>query len=254
MLMIVSSTTAADPTDVNLPRHDPRLPLSMLLTFAASIVVFGMHYLGHRFTTDAWAYEELANSFFNEPYQTNTIRQYQFDTRYSASFPPLYPLLLAGWKAVFQTTIYGGIAVNILLSWLTYYALFRLCPKLNFPPWFASLLYFGLLANEQYCAEIVGARSAPLAILLWVNILALYLDRERPALWRQGLLGLLAGLSVMTRFDFGLWRVAVGIVECARLAHLARRGASRDLLRGLIRLFAALDDLFEPDILDAICE
>ena len=45
-------------------------------------------------TPDSWAYLLLARSFASTPYHIPVIRQYQYVSNFSDSFPPLWPLVL----------------------------------------------------------------------------------------------------------------------------------------------------------------
>ena len=171
-----------------------------------------------RFSPDSWSYFELSKTVFTDFYRINTYRQFQTVSPYGTSFPPLYPSLLAVGRAVCDVGIYTGVFLNAALCVATLFVVKSLARVSGLPAWVGNILFLALLLRPTYVDELMAARSIPLALLLVTAILRVYVS---PALTpsRAVLMGFLAGLAVLTRFDFLAAAVFLGLV----LAWYARK-------------------------------
>ena len=171
---------------------------------------------------DSWAYLLLARSFHSTPYQIPLIRQYQFDTTFSDSFPPVWPLLLFGASAL----VHAGPWLGIILAALVAVALL---PGLNvlLVPFVratgrrrvaAAACWAILLSFGPYLDEILSGRSMPVAMLLYVALAVALTRAPRLTVTAGVLAGAAAGLLWMTRFDAAPIVLLVGaLVPLARL-------------------------------------
>ncbi len=166
------------------------------------------------FSPDSWTYLELSRTIGDDFYRFNTWRSFWSDSAYAASFPPLWPALLWMVNGIGDFGIHAGFILNFLI-FAAFVAVVeaiarRSCGIVGVGPLSALML----LAFPPFVDEMVAARAVPLALLLiaaqvWLLVAA------RGRRWYAPALGLLAGLTVMSRFDF--LPAAVGVVILAGL-------------------------------------
>jgi hypothetical protein len=176
--------------------------LLQMVSYLALLATSWLFLASPSFAPDTWSYWELSQSIAGgDFYRVATIRQFQFDSAYGVSFPPLYPMLLAvaGW--VWDVGIYTGAWVNLSLAMLTLWLMRGLGPLLGLPWWAGQLLFFSLLLNVHYLDEVVGTGSLPLALLCWVAFVRGWLAGWSRHVWGGLALGLAAGGAALTRFD-----------------------------------------------------
>lgn len=164
------------------------------------------------FTSDSWSFYELSREIFSDFYRINTWRQFEFKQEYGVSFPPLWPLLIAVFNAVLDQGVYGGYSLNFAITALTLAVLDRLGQRVFDNPYAGIVLYLSLAANLDYLKEVMAGMSLPLAILLLCVVWYLLLEREHVGAGRVVAIGVLCGAIALTRFDFWLPGVAMGIV------------------------------------------
>jgi len=192
----------------------------------AALVTAALLTLGNPpYSADSWSYLDLAQDIGSDFYHVDVIRQYQFEPGYGTSFPPLLPVLMAGVLALVPVGIYAGSFVNLAVAAATLPVLTRLARLVCGRPAVGAALFLGLLGNREYLVEVVAGRSIPLAVLLFVAALVVFLAGRTPQ--RDWILGILAGAITLSRFDFLLGGVALGVAVALdspgrRFAALAR--------------------------------
>jgi hypothetical protein len=156
-------------------------------------------------TPDSWAYLLLARSFESTPYHLPLVRQYQYLTDAADSFPPVWPLILFLMSRITRLGPWLGILTATVLS-----AGLLPCIAIMLRPLvraggrriFASVaIWTAILSYGPFLDEILSGRSIPVA-LIWYVAIGITLTRLRDTGFRTGLvIGGLAGLLWMTRFD-----------------------------------------------------
>ena len=99
---------------MNISRNKTILILNGILLL---ILVYWLTYYSvtvEQFTPDSWYYLELSKKLFHDFYRINTFRHYMTKVPYSASFPPLFPFLIAITNKLFNKGIYAGIFLNAI--------------------------------------------------------------------------------------------------------------------------------------------
>lgn len=176
--------------------------LLQLVSYLALLSTSWLFLASPSFAPDTWSYWELSRSILSgDFYRVATIRQFQFDSAYGVSFPPLYPILLAAASCVWDVGIYTGVWVNLSLAMLTLWLMRGLGPLVGLPWWTGQLLFFSMLLNVHYLDEVVGTGSLPLALLCWVLFLRGWLAGWSRHGWGGLALGLAAGGAALARFD-----------------------------------------------------
>jgi len=161
---------------------------------------FALAMRGHlAFTPDSWTYYELARSLPGDFYRLHLTRQFQFTSPYGASFPPLWPALIALADALTG----AGPVVAFWLAALTaglFAVLSEAAGRRCFATrWIGLAAAVLILSHGGLIDEITGGRSIPLQLCLYAALLWVLAG---PDGWRRwALAGLLGGLAVMNRFD-----------------------------------------------------
>jgi len=194
----------------------PKQLLHWLRTDTIALALFGgvlaalvwQHWATPPFSPDSWSYFELSKTVFNDFFRFNTWRSYQFTPPYSSSFPPLWPVLIALWNQLFDSSINAGLYLNLLIVSSTALVLGGITQR-----WCQSrapgyLVAIALLSHAAYVDELMAARSIPLTTLLWALIISVFLRANR--LHHILLMALLASLAILTRFDFLLAAIMLG--------------------------------------------
>jgi hypothetical protein len=166
-------------------------------------------------TPDSWAYLLLARSFGSIPYHIPLVRQYQYLTDAADSFPPVWPLILflvsrllrlGPWLGIITAAVFTvGLlpCIAIMLRPLVHAR-----GRRHFA---AVAIWAALLSYGPFLDDILGGRSMAAALLCYVAI-GIALTRLRETGFRTGLIvGGLAGLLWMTRFDSAPIVVVLGL-------------------------------------------
>lgn len=193
-----------------------------MLCIAAALGIVAMWLPVPRFNSDSWSYFELSKSIFSDFYRVNTYRQFETTSLYATYFPPLYPTLLALSRVVCDVGIYTGVFLNAVICVATLFVIKSVVRTVGLPGWVGNVLFLAMLFRFMYILELMAARSIPLAVLLIVAMLRVYVSPLVFTPSRAAALGILAGLSVLTRFDFLTAAMFLGLV----LAWYARRKAA----------------------------
>lgn len=161
------------------------------------------------FSPDSWTLFELSSSVFNDFYHIQTIREYAFASEYSASFPPLMPVLTAMVMAVMPVDTGAGLLLNGLFAIGTAWLLSTLTGRLYGNRWLGVLLLLILLANRHYIYSLRGVHSMVLYLFLLAALYTVVLKKQALG-WRDaGMAGLLGGLLALTRFDGLVYAIAL---------------------------------------------
>lgn len=166
------------------------------------------------FSQDSWSYFELSRHIFDDFYLINTWRQFHVVSNYGISFPPLFPTLIASFNALHDIGIYAGFVMNFIIAAATFKLLRRMSKIWFSEKEFGSLLFFFLMITPDYTTAIFSAGTLPLA--LFFTLIILYLHHKQHSF----LLGLVAGLAVMNRFDFLLPALVLIFFARNRMAYL----------------------------------
>lgn len=154
------------------------------------------------YSPDSWAYYELGQTVFQDFYRFEHFRAYWSDSPYSASFPPLLPVLIAALDAVLNTGARSGIYIA-LMGFLGFALLSEKIGRNIFGvAWLglgSALLL--LLGQEMLLAELFGGRTIPLQLFLMSILLFLLIRFPTLNMKAAAALGLVAGIAVLNRFD-----------------------------------------------------
>ncbi len=192
------------------------------------------------FSPYSWSYYELSQTFGGDLLRISTQRQYSWVSEYNVSFPPLWPAAIAATDAATGLGPASGILLNYAITGLIWvllaFVLAAVVPSgvVAHPALAAAALMGCVVFAPGYMAEVVAARSIPLALVFWLVLLLALLKALRKSGpsrrdFAQGcLMGAAAGLGFLTRFDFLLPGGALLLV----LAGLAWSDGRRRLLGG----------------------
>lgn len=173
------------------------------------------------YSPDSWSYIELARSFGHDPLRIVVWRSYAFPEPYTTSFPPLWPGVLAmAWSVTGAGPIVG------LLMALAAFAAFCAAAELlgreaTGVSWLGLASAVAMGADPSFVDEIAAGRAMPLHMLLLACLL-LVLFRGAGGWRSNALLGGMAGLLVMNRFD--ALPVAAGVLLLGLLRWQSLRG------------------------------
>ncbi|MFO6445687.1 glycosyltransferase family 2 protein [Erythrobacter sp. NE805] len=197
---VVAATGGHTPDDaVRAPAGwlGPLLVLLLVLAPLLASVIAAPPY-----SPDSWALYELAQSVGADFYRFTHWRSYASASPYSASFPPLTPVLIALVDALFGT----GARSGLYLAFASFagFALVseRIGRAVTEAPWLglgAALVL--LLGPNMLLIEMSAGRTIPLHLLLCALILLGLLDGGRLGAARAAGIGFLAGLALLNRFD-----------------------------------------------------
>ena len=173
----------------------------------------------HWLSPDSWLLQDLASGIEFWSYSSFITRGF-VSTEYSAPFPIGYPLIISA--------LYGSIEsvviFNVFCFFLSYLILFSLLNH-RLPELKGGLSLFCLVPffYYPYIAELLGARTIPLVILLQLGALALvvsgpsYMQHKMRCVAFYFLAGLLMGFAISVRID-GL-AVVAALLLCELFRH-----------------------------------
>lgn len=159
-----------------------------------------------------------------------------------AYFPPLYPLALAGFWALFGQSALSTLAMNTLIDAAAAWALADCARRLGFVPraaWAAGLVYLAWPAFALAAGIPQKESLTVMLVILLLRALLVWLEDSRtPRLpWRHGpRIGLWWGLLALTQPSLVLAPVAVALVVWPQtgLAALVRLGVAAALALVLV--------------------
>ncbi len=154
------------------------------------------------YSPDSWALWELSQTVFGDFYRFTHWRSYASDLPYSASFPPLTPVLIACIDAMLGT----GPRTGLYLAFAAFagFALVseKIARTVTGAPWLglgAALVL--LLGPNMLLIEMQAGRTIPLHLLLCALVLLGLLRGAGLSLAGAALIGFVAGLAALNRFD-----------------------------------------------------
>ncbi len=174
------------------------------------------------YSPDSWALYELSKTVFGDFYRFDHWRSYSSASPYSASFPPLYPSLIALGDALLGT----GPRTGLYLAFACFAAFAMVSERIGRMVTGAAWIglgaaLIGLLGPDMLFAELRAGRTIPLQLLLFALILNGLLRGTRIGSTGAAGIGFLAGLAVLNRFD----AVLLPLVIAAMIAWLTRKPA-----------------------------
>ncbi|MCR9179946.1 MAG: glycosyltransferase family 2 protein [Erythrobacteraceae bacterium] len=192
----------------------PLLALLMLVPLLMSVIA------SPPFSPDSWALYELSQTVFSDFYRFNHWRSYTSALPYSASFPPLYPTLLAIADALLGT----GPRTGVYLAFACFAAFAVVSEQIGRTVTGAAWIglgaaLIGLLGPNMLLAELGAGRTIPLQLLLFALILNGMLRGAAIGLAGAAGIGFVAGLAVLNRFD----AVLLPLLIAAMIAWLTRK-------------------------------
>ena len=175
-------------------------PVAVL--FALLAVLLAKVVAAPPYSPDSWALWELAQTVFGDFYRFAHWRSYASDLPYSASFPPLTPVLIAGADALLGT----GPRTGLYLAFAAFagFALVSeaIARRVTGAAWLGIGAALVLLTGpNMLLTEMQAGRTIPLQLLLYALVLRGLLQGRAITLVQAALIGLVAGMAVLNRFD-----------------------------------------------------
>ena len=184
----------------------------LLAVNALTFLVFLHHVAAAPFSPDSWSYYELSRSVFGDFFKTSTWRQYAYASRYGSSYTPAWPVAIALFNALVDQGIWGGYCLSFLLCVAISLLLGKISRLLFGSRVSGYFLYLGLFSNYYFAQEAVAARSFPMAVFWMLCCLWIFLSREKLNRRALVLLGVFSGLANLTRFDWMLAGLSLGLL------------------------------------------
>jgi len=150
--------------------------------------------------TDSWSYLDLAHTIGHHFYQPAALRSFAAPTAFSSAFPPLWPMALALTGRVFGWHLLNAVWINLLFLAVMAGVAERVAIKRFAAPGAGYLAALAVISFWPLWDEALGGRSIPLAMLL-VTLQVALLARPEITRTSAGLIGVLAALIALTRFD-----------------------------------------------------
>lgn len=205
---VIAATGGYTPDDAVRGRVSMIWPLLVLLLVLAPLLLSVI--AAPPYSPDSWALYELSQTVFGDFYRFTHWRSYASALPFSASLPPLTPVLIAMTDALLGTDARTGL--YLAFACFAGFALVseRIGRAVTGAPWLglgAALIL--LLGPNMLLIEMAAGRTIPLQLLLYALVLLGLLRAERIGLVKAVGLGLLAGLAVLNRFDAVLMPVLV---------------------------------------------
>lgn len=152
-----------------------------------------------RYTADSWMYWDMAQNIQDaNPFNANTVRQFQSRPGLATSFPIGYPLLLAFVEGLIPVGARVGILLNIAMLLFTA-VLLRLYLRPAGLEAHAPIIVGAVSLYLPFADEVVAGRAMPTAVAMTVALLVL-VDRAKTRRdWIA--VGALSSLGGLVRFD-----------------------------------------------------
>ena len=170
-------------------------------------LVFGWVAVWHHrgeFSPDSYSYYDISRTFGTEFGRISTIRQYVTKSDYNCSFPYVWPFLIFLTDTLTGLGMASGTVLNCLLMLLTAVSFCAVSRHFSGSLLCGAVTAFLLFCNAGYLEEAYAGRSIPLAILLTTGAVSFSCEffLTKPKKYSTVILiGMLAGLNAMTRFD-----------------------------------------------------
>ena len=180
---------------------------AFIMVVVADVMLGGLD--ARRFTPDSWMYYELSQNIFTDFYRIWTHRTFFFEQPYGAGFPPFFPFCIAIIARLTGMAWGANVVVDVVafvgLAWCSASIAQTLCGSrsVGLLTTLASLCFLPL------SDELVAGRSHPLTLLFFACIVLILVRVPRIDIRSAAALGVISGLSVMTRFDFAIPAVVI---------------------------------------------
>ncbi|CAN5337165.1 hypothetical protein BH09PSE4_BH09PSE4_10970 [soil metagenome] len=199
---MIAGWVAAAGLAIPLSRQVPsRIGWGVLFALAITLrIAVATCFAGRTPAGDALAYIEIAHGMlqgegirFHDPFIGSTLR---------ALYPPLYPIVLAGWTSLWGPTVQSLLGLNTLIDGATAYLLYRLGAKFGragsgraaawaYILWPSVLLSAPLAQKEGLCTLLILSLA-----LAWCRAI----EPDRGSRWHiPAVIGLLTGLLALTQ-------------------------------------------------------
>lgn len=164
------------------------------------------------YSPDSWALWELSQTVFGDFYRFTHWRSYASDLPYAASFPPLTPVLIACAEAVLGT----GPRTGLILAFAAFAGFALVSEAIGRQVTGAAWLGLGaalvlLTGPNMLLIEMQAGRTIPLQMLLYALVLWGLVRGAGITLGGAALIGFVAGLAVLNRFDAVLLPLPVAL-------------------------------------------
>ena len=154
------------------------------------------------YSPDSWALYELSQTVFGDFYRFTHWRSYASASPYSAAFPPLYPALIAVTDGLLGTGIRTGLYLAFASALGFALVSEQIGRRVTGAPWLGLAAAGALLLGPNMLViELSAGRTIPLQLLIYALILCALLQDRARSLAGAALIGALAGLALMNRFD-----------------------------------------------------
>lgn len=214
--------------------------MSPRLTFGAAFLVVlllggaGLYALwGHSFSPDSYGYWLLGEALSHSgAYVPRSLRDFWLptDSWSSRSFPPLWPLVMAGLEKL-RGTLTTAACVAAGLS----VVLASLCVGWAYRTrsWLSAVVFGLVLTDARFIEEVAAARAMPLAFVCVMATLWLLRTAEPYLVF---LAGVTLGLAMLTRFD--MMALSLGLTLALSLSREGRLKTGGLFAAGLLLTLA----------------
>lgn len=199
------------------PDHRPakRVSLALPALIAAAVLLPLLFSViaAPNYSPDSWGLYELSKTVFFDFYRFSHFRSFASASEYSSAFAPLWPTLIAVVDAMLAT----GARTGLYLAFLSYFGFALLSESIGRhitgTRWVGlAAAMILLLGPGMVWDELEAGRTIPLQLLLYACVLKGLLAGKEISIARAGVVGLVAGLAVMNRFDAALLPVLVALI------------------------------------------
>lgn len=185
------------------------------LLWALTVILLS-GFFGQAYSPDSYAYLMLGKNIVSgHGYWSPAIRESVIGATFnSRTFPPLMPLLVGITEVLFKQGIVSGFIDNLLIL----YGMFHVCYLIGkrvinkFFYFIIIAAFFFVLINGPFIIELLAGRSIPLATLIILSIIYLLMIKEIRLSTKYAILGVLAGLLYLTRFDASLFCIGLPLI------------------------------------------
>jgi len=197
-----AATGAFEPIEckqINSPRMS-----AFVIAFISLLI--GLHFLNFlatpNFSPDSWYYFGLSKTIFSDFYHFLQKRSFSSALEYSASFPPLWPTLIAIVDAVFHTGARTGYYLAFIFLIGFFVIAERIVRTILEVRWVgAGLVLLAIIDERMLAYEVVAGHTIPFQMFLYGCVLYLLLKIRELKPIHGIVLGVFCGLCILNRFD-----------------------------------------------------